>query len=109
MHRAVHHIKQMEENIRELSLKRDQLKKNSNTNESSTNHLHNMVSVSFCKERVQILINSCSIEDGFILSELLNAVVEEGLNVTSCLLTKVNDRLLHYSVRGTMYSTSFFS
>ncbi|KAJ0832473.1 putative transcription factor bHLH family [Helianthus annuus] len=95
MNQAVHYIKQMEENVKELSSKRDQLKKFSNTNENSTNNLPNTVSVSLCNEGVQISINSCLIEEGFMLSGVFNTLVEQGLNVTSCSLTKVKDRLIH--------------
>ncbi|GJW83002.1 transcription factor bHLH118-like protein [Tanacetum coccineum] len=91
MHQAVHYIKQTEENVTGLSMRRDMLK----NNESLMNHLLNTVSVNFCNGGVEILINSCTIEDGFHLSRVLRALVEEGLNVTSCTSTQANDRLLH--------------
>ncbi|KAL8199683.1 hypothetical protein R6Q57_013251 [Mikania cordata] len=95
MNQAVHYIKQMEENIKGLREKRDEHKKYVNTCQNSDNHLPNTVSVSFCNGGVEILINSCLLEDGFLLSEVLNTIVEEGFSVTSCTLTKVNDRLFH--------------
>ncbi|KAI3508211.1 hypothetical protein L1887_23216 [Cichorium endivia] len=99
MDQAVHYIKQKEENVKEISMKRDQLKKLFETNESSMNHLSNTVSVNWCDGGVEILINSCSIEEGFSLSQVLNTLIEEGLNIVSCSSTKVNDRLLH-SIRS---------
>ncbi|KAI3757537.1 hypothetical protein L6452_05077 [Arctium lappa] len=98
MQQAVHYIKQMQKNVEGLSMKRDQLKKcfEINANQSLINRfIPNTVSVSSCNGGVEVLINSCSIEDGFILSGLLNELVKEGLNVTSCISTKGNDRLLH--------------
>ncbi|KAD6796354.1 hypothetical protein R6Q59_019854 [Mikania micrantha] len=88
MNQAVHYIKQMEETIKGLREKRDEHK---NTSQNSDN----TVSVSFCNGGVEILINSCLLEDGFLLSEVLNTIVEEGFSITSCTLTKVNDRLFH--------------
>lgn len=95
MHQAVQYIKQMEENVKGLSMKRYELKKLSDINGSSKSQLPNTVSVNFCNEGFQILINSCLIEDGFSLSGILKTLLEEGLNVTSCILTKVNNRLIH--------------
>ncbi|KAK1441495.1 hypothetical protein QVD17_07430 [Tagetes erecta] len=95
MKQAVHYIKEMEENVKGLSAKRDHFKKVVNMNQSLTNNPLNTVSVTLCNEGVEILINSCLIEDGFMLSSVLNTLVEEGLNVTSCTLTKVKDRLFH--------------
>lgn len=83
----------MEENVKGLSTRRDKLKNNKSS--SSMNHLLNTVSVNLCNGGVEILINSCTIEDGFHLSPVLKALDEEGLNVTSCTSTKVNDRFLH--------------
>ncbi|KAI3808849.1 hypothetical protein L1987_24812 [Smallanthus sonchifolius] len=90
MHQAVNYIKHMQENIRVLSVKRDRLKKFMDT---SVPH-PNTVSISSCKEGIQILINSCSIEDGFPLSRVLKAI-SEGLNVIAYTCTKVNQRLIH--------------
>ncbi|KAK9070347.1 hypothetical protein SSX86_010748 [Deinandra increscens subsp. villosa] len=93
MYQAMHYIKEMEETVKGLSAKRDQLKSFSNSNENS-----NKVSVSFSNGGVEISINSCLIEDGFSLSKVLNTLVEEGLNVITCTLTKVKDRL-HHSIQ----------
>lgn len=105
MQQAVNYIKHMQENIEVLSVKRDRLKKfvetssaagvGTNSNDSLTNQLPNTVSISSCNVGIEILINSCSIEDGFPLSRVLKATVKEGLNVISCTSTKVNDRFIH--------------
>ncbi|KAJ9539697.1 hypothetical protein OSB04_026203 [Centaurea solstitialis] len=107
MQQAVNYIKHMQENIKVLSVKRDQLKKfveisggaggsGTNTNESLMNQLPNIVSISSCNVGIfEIMINSCSIEDGFPLSRVLKAIVKEGLNVITCTSTKVNERFLH--------------
>ncbi|KVI10057.1 transcription factor bHLH118-like [Cynara cardunculus var. scolymus] len=106
MHQAVNYIKHMQENIKVLSGKRDRLKKfaettaggggsGTNTNESLMNLVPNTVSISSCNDGIEILINSCSIEDGFPLSRVLKAIASEGLNVISCISTKVNERVFH--------------
>ncbi|KAI7745460.1 hypothetical protein M8C21_010476 [Ambrosia artemisiifolia] len=100
MHQAVNYIKHMQENIKDLSAKRDRLKKMETNTVSRTagtntrNVFPNTVSVSSCREGVQILINSCSIEDGFPLSRVLKEISED-LNVITCTCTKVNHRLIH--------------
>ncbi|KAK1409177.1 hypothetical protein QVD17_35702 [Tagetes erecta] len=106
MHEAVNYIKHMQENIKVLSVKRDRLKKlveagapiprTNNTNKASINSLlPNTVSITSCNGGVQILVNSYSIEDGFPLSRVLNAISDEGCNIVSCTCTKVNQRLIH--------------
>ncbi|MFS7958637.1 hypothetical protein Hanom_Chr07g00681071 [Helianthus anomalus] len=106
IHQAVNYIKHMQEGIRVLSVKRDRLKKlvetsavsctGTNTNEKSLRNVFpNTVSVSSCKGGVQIMINSCSLEDGFPLSRVLKAISED-LNVITCTCTKVNHRLSHF-------------
>ncbi|MFS7958629.1 putative transcription factor bHLH family [Helianthus anomalus] len=106
IHQAVNYIKHMQEGIRVLSVKRDRLKKlvetsavsctGTNTKEKSLRNVFpNTVSVSSCKGGVQIMINSCSLEDGFPLSRVLKAISED-LNVITCTCTKVNHRLSHF-------------
>ncbi|KAL8210849.1 hypothetical protein R6Q57_005286 [Mikania cordata] len=105
MHQAVNYIKHMQENIRVLSVKRDRLKKLGETCVSSTsgtdandkrlmNMFPNTVSINSCNGGTQILINSCSIEDGFPLSRVLSAISED-LNVLTHHCTRVNQRLIH--------------
>lgn len=122
MHQAVKYIKHMQENLRLLSLKRDQLKKfvdttsfppppaaadctdTTNVEEEKRSLLRNLntVTISSCcnnnnnnSREIQILINSCLIEDGFPLSGVLKAISEQGLCVITCTCTKLNGRLFH--------------
>ncbi|XP_071707832.1 transcription factor bHLH118-like [Rutidosis leptorrhynchoides] len=108
MHQAVNYIKHMQQNIEVLTVKRDQLKKfvetsvpqlpdHTNINEKGKMNLQlpNTISISFFDGGIQILINSCLIEDGFPYSGVLNAISKEGLIIKACTCTKVNNRLLH--------------
>ncbi|GKA20834.1 Myc-type, basic helix-loop-helix domain-containing protein [Tanacetum coccineum] len=105
MHQAVNYIKHMQENIKEMAVKRDQLKKFVETNVSGpgtnsdeknlTNLLLNTVSLRSSNGGIQISINSCPLENGFPLSRILKAISKEGFKVITCTCTKVNDRLIH--------------
>ncbi|PWA96222.1 Myc-type, basic helix-loop-helix (bHLH) domain-containing protein [Artemisia annua] len=105
MHQAVNYIKHMQENIKEMTVKRDQLKKfvetsvsglGTNSNEKNlTNLLPNTVSLHSSNGGIQISINSCPFEEGFPLSRILKAISKEGFKVITCTCTKVNDRLIH--------------
>ncbi|PWA96221.1 Myc-type, basic helix-loop-helix (bHLH) domain-containing protein [Artemisia annua] len=91
---VVNYIKHIQEKIETLSVKRDQLKKL--VGMSVKENIMNKVSISSCNGRiVEIEINSCSIEDGFHLSKVLEAIVEEGLHIINYTFTKRNKRLLH--------------
>ncbi|KAI7728120.1 hypothetical protein M8C21_028622 [Ambrosia artemisiifolia] len=102
---AMNYIKHLQEKIEVLSFKRDRLKKfveagvpgpSTYTEKKRLMNLrHNTVLISSCDEGVQILVNSCSIEDGFPLSRVLKAISDEGYNVISCSCTKINQRLIH--------------
>ncbi|KAK1421408.1 hypothetical protein QVD17_23719 [Tagetes erecta] len=105
MHQAVNYIKHMQENIRLLSVKRDRLKKlvetsvsihGTNTKEKRLMNLcPNTLSVRSCDgEGIQILINSCSLEDGFPLSKVIDAISND-FNVVTYTCSKVNQRLIH--------------
>nr|XP_043633757.1 transcription factor bHLH118-like [Erigeron canadensis] len=118
MHQAVKYIKDMQENIKVLNVKRDKLKKivekcsNHGTTTSSkkssilvnhnvlpynNNGNNNTVSVSYCDHGgIQILINSCLLEEGFPLSRVLKSISKDGhLNVNTFTCTRVSNRLLH--------------
>ncbi|XP_076908778.1 transcription factor bHLH118-like [Bidens hawaiensis] len=105
MHQAVNYIKHMQENIKVLSAKRDSIKKfveagvpgpvTNTKKENTTDLLPNTISISSCDGGVQIVVNSCLIEDGFPLSRVLKAISDEGYNVISCSCTKVKQRLIH--------------
>ncbi|XP_076923631.1 transcription factor bHLH118-like [Bidens hawaiensis] len=105
MHQAVNYIKHMQENIKVLSAKRDSIKKfveagvpgpvTNTKKEDTTDLLPNTVSISSFGGGVQIVVDSCLIEDGFPLSRVLKAISEEGYNVISCSCTNVKQRLIH--------------
>nr|GEV44894.1 Myc-type, basic helix-loop-helix (bHLH) domain-containing protein [Tanacetum cinerariifolium] len=104
---VVRHLiyKHMQGNIKEMAVKRDQLKKfvetnvsgpGTNSNEKNlTNLLPNTVSLHSSNGGIQISINSCPLEEGFPLSRILKAISKEGFKVITCTCTKVNDRLIH--------------
>ncbi|KAL2558546.1 transcription factor bHLH [Forsythia ovata] len=95
MNEAVKYIKDMQKNIQELSLRRDKLKK-LYTSGSNSNFMPNCVSVSPCRDGLEILIHSSSKEGGFPLSRVLVELIRRRLNVVSCVSTRANDqRFLH--------------
>ncbi|OIV98932.1 hypothetical protein TanjilG_07368 [Lupinus angustifolius] len=97
MNEAVNYIKYMQENIKELGAKRDELKKlsTSKLENHATNHAHGSFTIHENNGIVRIEITSCSIEERFTLSKLLQLLLEEGLEVVNCLSTEVNGRLFH--------------
>ncbi|KAK3040137.1 hypothetical protein RJ639_027863 [Escallonia herrerae] len=100
MHQAVSYINHLQQNIKELDTKRDNLKKLSTTSivkpknigTSLENSLPQIIWVSSCWCGTEILISS---EGNFTLSIVLEVLLEEGLNVVSCVSTEVNERFLH--------------
>nr|GMC98463.1 transcription factor bHLH118-like [Ipomoea batatas] len=108
MHEALNYIKQMQKNVQELERRRDGLKTAGSSTLSShnlektgspdqkTGSSPNFVSVSRCRDGVEILINSVAGEKGcFPLSRVLRTLQNEGVNVVSCDSTKADTRLLH--------------
>nr|GEV56059.1 Myc-type, basic helix-loop-helix (bHLH) domain-containing protein [Tanacetum cinerariifolium] len=88
---VVNYIKHMQEKIEALSVKRDQL--NKLVGMSVKGNVMNNVSINSCNGRtVEIQISSYSIEDRFHLSEILKALVEEGLHIINYTFTKINKR-----------------
>ncbi|XP_021730483.1 transcription factor bHLH118-like [Chenopodium quinoa] len=100
---AVNYIKDLEKNIQELSDKRDQLKAapESPTSTyqvgSSSNPRPSLGSVEInpCLGGLDIDINAGYEDESFTLSSALQVIFEEGLSVTSCSSTKVNQRIIH--------------
>ncbi|CAJ1977130.1 unnamed protein product [Sphenostylis stenocarpa] len=99
MNEAVNYINHLQKNIKELSDKRDKLKKklplNSTLESCKNKHASSGFTVHHTSDgAVGIEISGFS-EEGVSLSKLLELVLEEGLEVVSCLSTKFNGRLLH--------------
>jgi len=102
MNESVNYIKQLQKNIMELSIKRDKLKNTSNSvannteaTGSSESCSSNKVTVSMCSGGVEILINEGVEGKGFQVSRVLEILVEDGLDVVSCVSTHINKNLLH--------------
>ena len=97
MNEAVNYIKYMQKNIKELGAKRDELKMLSNS--KMVNHEAEPKSSTFTVHEnngvVGIEITSGMGEEGLTLSQLMQLLLEEGLEVVSYLSTKVNGRLVH--------------
>ena len=116
IHEAGKYIKQLQIKIKELSTKRDDLKKHYLSDSSSigpTDHGGAGSSSSFtprppqqgqfirvqpCCGGVEIAIGTSDFggaDGGLALSRVLEVILEEGLSLVSCVSTKVNDKLLH--------------
>ncbi|KAI4351853.1 hypothetical protein L6164_006161 [Bauhinia variegata] len=97
MNEAVNYIKHLQKNIEELTGKRDELRKFYNSNPENHESKRNSSSFTIHENngRVEIEIASGLGEEPFRISELLELLLEEGLEVISCLSSKVNGRLLH--------------
>lgn len=100
MNEAVNYIKHMQNNIKELGVKRDELKKLSNYSNMEYNHevLHTSSSNFTIHQNngiVGIEITSGFREERPKLSKLLQLLIEERLEVVNCFSTEVNGRLLH--------------
>lgn len=103
MNEAVNYINHLQKSIKELSNKRDELKKLSN--DMIPNLENHAYSSSFTIHQnnnnngavgIEITSGSGFSEEGLPLSKLLQLLRKEGqLEVVSCLSTKVNGRLLH--------------
>jgi len=96
---AVNYIKHLQKNIKELNEKRDNLKKKIAINYSLESREKKHESSGFTVHQkscgtVGIEFSGLS-EEVVSLSKLVELVLEEGLEVVSCLSTKVNGRLLH--------------
>ncbi|KAJ9164111.1 hypothetical protein P3X46_023725 [Hevea brasiliensis] len=99
---AAKYIKHLQNNVQELSVKRDELKNLSNStplddqrNEISSynNLMSTTVTVLSRVDGVEIVANSGYGEDSFLLSRVLDAIIEEGFEVICCISTKRDGRL----------------
>ncbi|GKC98792.1 Myc-type, basic helix-loop-helix domain-containing protein [Tanacetum coccineum] len=116
VNQAVDYIKHLEEKIKGLSTKRDELKKMCNVvsdakgvltkNDKSERVMVECsqndpitVTVSCRNGGTEILVKSNG-NKGFQISRVLKALVQEGNDVISCNSTKVNEKLLIYSIHS---------
>ncbi|XP_050266464.1 transcription factor bHLH36-like [Quercus robur] len=96
---AANYIKHMTEKIQGLQVERDQLKNLSNSTafipgiEISNNCSLNYATVRVSEAGVEILMSSWLREEGFLLSKVLELLLEEGLSVIRCASNKTNQRL----------------
>ncbi|XP_075642566.1 transcription factor bHLH36-like [Castanea sativa] len=96
---AANYIKHMTEKIQGLQVERDQLKNPSNSTafipgiESSNNCSLNYVTVRVSEAGIEILMSSWLREEGFLLSKVLELLLEEGLSVIRCASNKTSERL----------------
>lgn len=102
MNESVNYIQQLQKDIKELSIKRDKLKDMSSSiahsreaGRISENCFSGTFTLSLCRGGAEITINSGSVDEGFPLSRVLEILVEEGLDVVSCVSTQTNKKLLH--------------
>lgn len=102
MNEAVTYIKHLQNNIKELGAKRDLLKKRSDNYsnlETPDDDESKQKSINFTvhekNDVVGIEIISNFKDERFLLSKFLELLLEEGLEVVTCLSTQVNGRIVH--------------
>ncbi|CAK9161030.1 unnamed protein product [Ilex paraguariensis] len=101
VHETVNYIEHLQRKNKELCIKRDKLKKMSNTsdlgpkNRSSNCSFPVLLTVSLCRFGVEILISCGFKEEGFLLSRVLGVLVEEGYNVVSCISNKADEKFFY--------------
>ncbi|KAL2227151.1 UNVERIFIED_CONTAM: Transcription factor, partial [Sesamum indicum] len=104
---AVNYIKHMQKKIDEMKMRRDKLKRLSNSlgpssdadqeRNSDTSGSSNCVSVNVdvCQGGVEILISSSLNEGNFPLSKVLEDLLRRELNVLSCVSTRADGQSVH--------------
>lgn len=126
MNQAVTYIKHLQENMKVLNTKREELKKSCSLVIDSSVGLNYMnienermgdcsrkpitVSVGCSHGGITILIKSYyyTKKEGFPISRVMKALLQEGLDVISCNSTKVNDRLIHSIETEVLYLLIFW-
>ncbi|KAK7823515.1 transcription factor bHLH126 [Quercus suber] len=84
---AMNYITYLKNKIQELSVRRNELK-----------NLSNLSEVQPCCDGVQILVTT-NVNEGLLLSEVLEILLREGLDVVHCFSSRENERLI-YSIQS---------
>lgn len=97
MNEAVIYIKHLQKKIKELGVKRDDLKRlsKSSQSESSNKRKLNHLKVHQCCGGVEVVIGSSHSENQFSLSRVLKLLLEEGHNIISCVSSIKDESLVH--------------
>ncbi|XP_021294601.1 transcription factor bHLH118-like [Herrania umbratica] len=97
MNEAVNYIKHLEKKVKDLDVKRDELKRASNLAAlgSETESSNQCFIIRPCLIGIEIMFRCGFEEQGLPLSRVLAALVDEGLPVVSCISTKSEEYLLH--------------
>ena len=108
VHETVNYIRDLQKRVEELSEKRDGLKRL--PNKSTVNDNGSKVLPSSSKEDISVTIETSGksvqviVRGGVCVSRVLNFLIQEGLDIISCISTNVNERLIH-----TIESKVYFS
>ncbi|XP_022156850.1 transcription factor bHLH126-like [Momordica charantia] len=100
MHETVKYIQHMQTKIQELSQKRDELKKHAKQNsdhettETPSTTRKDTIVVRKKHGGVQVVLDTATTRRRPV-SSILEALIAEGLQIASCISTKINDRFLH--------------
>ncbi|XP_039000182.1 transcription factor bHLH126-like [Hibiscus syriacus] len=105
MNRAVIYIKELQKRIRELSSKRDELKKLSDSSfcdrpMSSKDGLTSSAVVRQSLDDVEVVISTGVGARALTLSKVLKLLVEEGLDVVSCVSIRIDGGLIIHTTQS---------
>jgi hypothetical protein len=101
MNESVNYIKYLQKKIKELSAKRDGLKKSPNLSFDSPSGSSNKyspispVTLQPYPGGIEVVFDSDFRGQDSPLSRVLQVLLEEGISVVNCVSTKVNERLFH--------------
>ncbi|KAE8664000.1 bHLH126 protein [Hibiscus syriacus] len=105
MNGAVIYIKDLQKRIRELSSKRDELKKLSDSSGcdqgiSSNDGLTSSAVVRQSLDGVEVVISTCVGARALTLSKVLKLLAEKGLDVVSCVSTRIDGGLIIHTIQS---------
>lgn len=107
MHEAVNYIKDLQNKIQELSEKREELRRLSDTptcssgSECSQSHPEDSITVRPCLGGVEVAV-STAFKNGLPISRVLKLLNREGLSIVNCISTRMNETLLHNIISEVM-------